>query len=272
MARRAAYVNDQIKQPEHVLNLDCGDFLSGGREIDSIKADFLLKGFSKLNIDAINVGERDFMLGPQWILDIQKKYELPFISANVYFPDSSRRFLDPYIIRKFKEVKTNDARINSVKVGIFGVVLNRPVLVYSKHTPKLITTDPFRETEKVLRELKGKCDVVIALAHLPSNELHDFRNRFPDIDLIIGGHSFYNEIIADSTGLGTLIETGSKGQFVGNIEMILDKDRKSVQVNAFNQSLELDMPQDPDLKTLEEESEEAIRRFYDARTKQQSIH
>ncbi len=272
LARRAAYIKDQTQEPTHVLNLDCGDFLSGGREIDSIKAEYLVKAFEQLKLDAINVGERDFMLGPQLLLDIKKKYDLPLISANVYYPDSAKRFLAPYIVRKFKGFKTDGLAMNSVSVGVFGVVVKRPVLVYSKFTPSLITTDPFKETERVLKELKGKCDVIIALAHLPSNELKDFQDRFPEIDLIIGGHSFYNEIVTDSTGLAALVQTGSKGQYVGDIELKLNKKNQIEQINAINKAIDIDIPLDPDLKILEEESDKAIRDYYESKTKIQHVN
>lgn len=257
---------------EHVLKVDCGDFLSGGRPIDSIKSQFMIKGYAKLEMDAINVGERDFMLGPQVLIDAKEQYDLPLISANVYYPDMSKRFLDPYVIVKSKAVKRNNKKIRSLKIGIFGVMLKRPILVYSKFTPKLITTDPFEETEKVLSELKGKCDIVIALAHLNSMDLQKFKMKFKEIDLIIGGHSFYSEIITDSTDYASIVQTGSKGQYVGNIELKLNKRNEIIDFNAHNKSLEIDMAESPELKTIENDYDEAVRMYYDARQNRHSSH
>ena len=40
--------------------------------------------------DAINLGERDFIYGTRFVLEMQDKYQIPFVSANVYEVDSGK--------------------------------------------------------------------------------------------------------------------------------------------------------------------------------------
>ena len=76
LARRATYIKDHFSEQNYTLILDSGDFIGGRNEWDKLKAQYLLRGLSDLNYDAINLGERDFMLGSQFLLEMKEKYNI----------------------------------------------------------------------------------------------------------------------------------------------------------------------------------------------------
>jgi len=235
---------------EHQLVLDCGDFVGGSRPLDRIKAKNLLKGMMLAGYDVVNLGERDFLQGPQFLLDMKEQHGIPFISANIFHEDSTTRFTEPYLIKKLEGKQVDDNITDDIKVGIFGLAIKRARLVYNDHKPQLIVKDPIETAQEMVRELEGKCDLIIALAHLPSNQLHDLKNEVRGIDIIIGGHSFSRIQGPFMQGQAILLEPGSKGQAVGEIAIQLDKDKKIVSGESKNVLLKEEIVNDPGFDEL----------------------
>ncbi len=218
--------------------------------MDELNARYLLKGMQQIQTDAINLGERDFLLGPEFILKMKKEYEIPFISANIFYPDSTTRFVEPYVIKKFKSKETGGKKIGSLTVGIFGLVLNRPTLIYQNQEPKLITRDPIVVAREIVDELEDKCDLIVVLAHLPTNQLHELTTQIKGIDIIIGGHAFgrtQSNFVPDTP---IILESGSKGQYAGDIRIELNKEKSMVSADLKNVSLDKQFADAPSFAKL----------------------
>ncbi|MHB8076529.1 metallophosphoesterase family protein [Desulfosporosinus fructosivorans] len=98
----------------------------------------------------------DFNYGYQRLLELDAMTNFPILSANIQTTDG-KRLLTPYIIKD----------VEGIKIGIFG--LTTPETTYKTH-PKnvegLTFVDPVEEAKVIVAELKGKLDVIVALAHL----------------------------------------------------------------------------------------------------------
>lgn len=203
-----------------------------------------------LNYDAINLGERDFLQGTKYLLDAKKELDLPFISANVYYPDSTTRFTEPYIIKKFKAKRYGDIKVSGVTVGIFGVLMRRHTLIYQKDEPRLVTTDPFKAAAVVVEELKQKCDVIIALAHMSSSQINKLLDNVSGIDVVIGGHDYMRRANSANAQNVMVVQTGTKGQYLGDTMVNLDKDKKVVSSNGQIMTLDKTIKNDPEINEL----------------------
>lgn len=238
-------MKDHTSGRDHLLILDCGDFSGGSTEKDKLKAKYLLQGLSELKYDAINLGERDFLLGPNFLLAMKKKYGLPFISANVFYSDSEKHFTEPYIIIKLEGHKFGDIKIESLKIGIFGVMMNRSKLVFKNDEPKLITKEPIIIAEKIVKELKGKCDLIIALAHLNSSQINNLIMSVKGIDIVIGSHDYMRKVEESTINNVIVVQTGYKGQNIGDLKVNLDNNKKVVSFDGEIVALEEKIQDDP---------------------------
>ena len=140
---------------EHLLVLDSGDFIGGRGKQELLKGEFLLKALSQMKYDVINLGERDFLQGFQFLTDMKDKYNLPFISANVFQPDGKTPVFPSHIIKKLKGFQYGDTFIPPVQVGIFGVTMYRSQLTYDENDPKLVVGDPIEAAKKVVDEINS---------------------------------------------------------------------------------------------------------------------
>ena len=68
---------------ETILTIDAGNYSAGIGKYNILRTEYLLNGLMKMGYDAINLGYRDFLNGPQYIIEMKKKYKIPFVSANV---------------------------------------------------------------------------------------------------------------------------------------------------------------------------------------------
>ena len=80
-------------------------------ESTKLKADVIAKIYRHIGIDAVNVGELDLVLGVGFLKELEKKYDFPFISANL-MDDANTPIFKRYVVKK----------VNGKKVGIFGLM------------------------------------------------------------------------------------------------------------------------------------------------------
>jgi len=248
--------------------LDCGDFVSGSGEINELKTKYVLQAMSMIKYDAINLGERDFMFGPQLLSTLQKEYNLPFVAANIYQIDLENRFTNPYIIKELEGKKVGDAKINPIKVGIFGILLNRSTLVYRDYLPKLTTKNPIQIAEEIVKELEKKCDIVIALAHLTTPEIEELATKVNGIDVIIGGHDFYKKSTPYEVNGAIILLTGAKGQYVGDLKIYLDLKKNIISYDGQVVELGAQFPEDPAFQEIDANYEKAYTQMMEEKYKQ----
>ncbi len=201
-----------------------------------------------MKYDAINLGERDFLQRVSFLVDEQHK--LPFISANIFHPDGKTLFFPPYIIKKLNGFKHKGKMIPAIKVGIFGIVFKRLQIVIDKNEPQLVVGDPMEAAKKAVAELKDKCDLIIALAHIRYPQLKTLAETVKGIDVIIGCHDPIYRPEPEIFGDTIVIIGGNTGQYIGDLQLEFDKDKKIINHNGRVVSLNKNIKNDPDLAKL----------------------
>lgn len=174
-----------------------------------------------MNYDAITLGERDFLHGTNFLLDLQKELKLPFVSANIFYEENNKPVFSPFIIKKLKNFRHGDTTIPEVSVGIFGVMLYRNQLIFDKGEPNLIVGDPIEAAKKVVAEMKDKCDIIVCLAHLRYNELQPFAEAVPEVDVLLAGHDPVMRMEPMKIHESIALAGGNKGQYVGDLRLII---------------------------------------------------
>ncbi|MGX9725815.1 MAG: bifunctional metallophosphatase/5'-nucleotidase [Candidatus Electronema sp. VV] len=137
----------------------------------------IVAAMNALGLDYITFGNHEFDIKKEQFHERLKESQFKWISSNCFDQDGKAfpAVLDSKIIE-----------VQGVKVGIFGVTLDSNKADYVSYK------DPFVIAQEKIAELRPKTDVLIALTHLSFQDDIALANRFPELDLILGGHEHEN--------------------------------------------------------------------------------
>jgi len=216
-------VKQQKEKDRSVLIVDAGDLFfeketipENIRSAAKLKAEFVVEAYNRIGCDALNVGERDLVLGLPFLKELEKRAKFPFVSANLTGKDNALLF-KPYLIK----------RVGQVNVGIFGIMGDTAQIaaLVKKHSGgAVLIQDAVEAAANVIRELHGKTDLIVALTHQNVGRDWVVARRVRGIDVIIGGHDKQKVLephIADNT---RIVQAGEKGQYLGQMEVSVQLD------------------------------------------------
>ena len=230
--------------------MDSGDFIGRRGDRARLDAEYTIKALTKIKYDVINIGERDFLQRVDFLTSMQRGQAAPFISANIFKPDGKTLLFPPYVIKKLKGFKHDGKKIPTLKVGIFGIVFKRLQIVIDKNEPQLIVGDPLEAAKKIVDELKNKCDIIIALAHIRYPQIKTLAQTVEGIDVIIGCHDPIYRPNTERFGETIALIGGSKGQYIGDLALYFDKNKKIVSHSGGAFLLDKNIKDDPEIVKL----------------------
>ncbi len=180
----ATVVNQVRSRHKNVLLLDAGDLNTGRAESNLFKAVPDIVGFNYLGYDAMTLGNHEFD-NPFAILRKQERLaRFPFLSANIRSANADL-LVRPYVVKRF----------DGFTVGILGLTLRETKGIgYPDHVKDLVFEDEVKAARRLVKVLKNKADIVIALVHLGIWD-HETKGskrlaaKVQGIDLIIDGHT-----------------------------------------------------------------------------------
>lgn len=214
-AKIATLVTEYKKQNANTLVVDAGDTFHGQTIATLVRGESIAKIMNTSGYDAMTAGNHDFNYGYQRLVELSKMLNFPVLIANVRNQADNTRLFNPYIIKE----------VAGVKVGIFG--LATPETTYKTH-PKnvegLIFTDPVKEAQAVVAELKTKADVIIALTHLGTDVASTdtstkLAREVAGIDIIVDGHSHTIMETGTTVGGTLIVSTGEYDKNLGVVEL-----------------------------------------------------
>jgi Cytochrome c554 and c-prime len=194
LLQRATFLAEGRKSREVVL-ADAGGAPGGASDYDRCKFDFILSGERLMGLSAHNLGGPELALGVAYLERLAQEQKAPLISANV------RDRAGHLIAEPFRTVSAGGRRI-----ALLGVV-----------SPKFQTRethidDPKEAILTTLPLLKD-CDVTVALAYLPEDELRQLAAALPEVDLIIGGPTGQS-LPLERVGASLVGSATNKGKFL----------------------------------------------------------
>lgn len=196
-----------VKQQHPDILLDAGDMFTGALVSDAFYGESVMAVMNRMGYRASILGNHEFDYGLKTMRDRVRQARFPVLSANVVLP--------------FDDVgKTRVVPIKGIRIGIVGLTTEEtPTTTHPKNVKGVQFLDVVRTLEQVLPALQKTSDFVIVLGHLtPAEELRVAR-AFPEIKLIVSGHS-HTELqkpIHENNAL--IVRTGSFGRFVGRVDL-----------------------------------------------------
>jgi 2',3'-cyclic-nucleotide 2'-phosphodiesterase (5'-nucleotidase family) len=231
-------VKDLRESQKGVLVLDSGDLLfkkymnpiqenelKGMKE----KAQLIVESFNLTGYDAIGIGDDDLTLGKEFLLEISKKANFPFLSSNLLNEASGKVLFQSSLIKE----------INGLRIGIFSLL--SPDLFTGPSDPRkkgLTIRQPIEVAQAMVKELKPKADLIILLSHLGYVKDIEMAQTVRGINIIVGGHSGINLVYPPVMKDTMILQTASRGMFGARLDLFFYNNEPIFYNSATKISLE----------------------------------
>lgn len=211
--------------------VDAGDAIQGANLVTLSKGDAAIDILNGLGLETVVMGNHEFDYGTEQLNKLYKKASFPMISSNV-FDKNGKLLYKPYIIKEIK----------GKKIAFIGITT--PETTYKSHpdnTKGLKFEEPVDIAKKMVKELKGKADIFVALAHLGDEVGEkdytsiDLAKKVPELTLIIDGHSHSTYPEGKLVNGVMIVSAGEKTKNVG-IVTINPENIKEVKATLFTKA------------------------------------
>lgn len=183
MPKMAAIVDSLRAIDKSLMVISAGDNRTGNpvNDMYSDPSYPMIALMNQIGFDCSAFGNHEFDSGQQGLARNINESVFPYLCANIFADQELGIQYKPYM---FFDVK-------GVKVCILGVVEAEFNGIPSTH-PNNVRGIRFSPAEEAIRKylwLRDECDVFILLSHIGYDEDVEVAKKFPQFDLIIGGHS-----------------------------------------------------------------------------------
>ena len=217
----AAAVKAAKAENPATLWLDAGDTVHGMPMINVTKGEGMVPLLNAAGLDAMVPGNHDFNYGQAQLRKLAKEMKFPVLCANLVEKETGKQVFPGYKIYK----------LHGLKVAVFG--LSTPECAY-KSSPANVEglefLNPVDKAREMVKKLRPKCDVLIALMHMGLDESSEFTSEriareAPGIDLIVDGHSHTTLPEGMQVGDTLIVQTGWHEHSLGKVKIEVDKHR-----------------------------------------------
>lgn len=195
----------------------------------SEKAQLMIESFNLMGYDAIGIGDDDLTLGKEFLLEISKKANFPFLSSNLFDEASGKNLFQLSLIKQ----------VHGLRIGIFSLL--SPDIFPNSSDPRkkgLNIRPPIETAQTMVKELKPKTDLIILLSHLGYAKDIELAQSVQGINIIVGGHTGINLVYPLAIKNTIILETASRGMFGARLELLFHNHEPIFYNSATKVSLE----------------------------------
>lgn len=244
IVRWATFIKKNIQDAPINLILDSGYFVSIQSNVKNLKTEYMAKSMSEMKYDAINLSEKDISaIDKNILLNLGKKYRLPFVSANIFHLKSMELLTRPYIIKSFRQ------RNKEIKIGILG--LSQQTIMEKQG---LIIKEPISIAKEIVDELKDKCALIIAITQLTKEESVALAKEVTGINIIICDRfARSQDRLTNKVGNTLLLQASSKANDATAIKLYINEKGEIISFEEKFAVLEENIPYDAEIDKINKE-------------------
>ena len=185
-----------------------GDFLSPSVASSIFKGEQMVAALNAAGLDLATFGNHEFDFGIDVLRQRIRESRFVWLNSNVVERDGQPMAgTVPYLVREF----------NGVRVGLIGLCLTTGEIKRDL-LGGLQLLDPYESAAKYLPVLRQeKVDAIVAITHLTLAEDQVLVDRFPEIDVVIGGHEHVPVTLTQNRTL--ISKAGAEAEFVARIDL-----------------------------------------------------
>ncbi len=225
----------RAENPNNLL-VDNGDTFQGTLISHANQGNSIIKCLNALGYNIWNLGNHEFDWGIDVLSENLKRFSGKIINANLHWSGTTPspfKKVQPFVIENIK----------GIKIAFIG--LNHPGIPFWSRNfliKKTVIEDPVVALLRVMPEvIAEKPDAIILIMHSGYNEetheletkLKEVLNTFPDIDVVIGGHT-HTTVPNIMFGKTLYTQAGYYGIVLGDLQLTFDSEtRKLIQKKAI---------------------------------------
>ena len=210
LARVASIKKQLAAAGRNTLLMIGGDFLSSSVASTVFKGEQMIDALNATGLDVATLGNHEFDFGVDLLNTRMHQAKWDWVIANIIDRHTNAIVggARPYVIR----------RVGGLRVGILGLCLVEESMRSPTVRDRLELVDPLDAAAKYLPQMEGEgVDVIVALTHLNFATDRALAARFPEIDVIVGGHEHYP--ITAVEGRTLISKAGSEARYVARIDV-----------------------------------------------------
>jgi hypothetical protein len=174
------------------------------------KANLIIDSLNLMGYDALAIGDDDLSLGKEFLSEMSRTANFPFLSTNVIDEATGKPLFQTHLIKE----------ISGLKIGIFSLLA--PDTFPNPYDPRrkgLMLRSPTETAQAIVKELQPKTDLIILLSHLGYPKDVELSQTVPGIHLIVGGHSGVNLPNPPILKTAMILQMAPKGLYGGRLDL-----------------------------------------------------
>lgn len=257
-SRVTGYFKDKATQRkernESYWTVDIGDHVD---RVNPIAEAFMGKAnvelLNQADYDIVTLGNNEGMtLSHEDLYELYDEAHFDVVCANLHSMRENPAWLNSTV-----HVESS----HGVKIGVIG--LTAPFNDFYELLDWHISS-PIPTLANYIEDLKESTDIIVLLSHLGLSEDQELAKTFPDIDLIIGGHTHHLLRTGEEVNNTLITAAGKHCQFVGEVILTWDHERKQlVHKEAYTTDithLPKDLPTEQHLLELNRQAQTYLNR------------
>ncbi len=243
---------DSLKAHDRAfVHLDLGDF----SRIDDATGDYLTRviwdAYKTMDVRAVALGPRELS---SWTVyqEMIGEGSIPVVSSNV----TMRRDGTEIPVGN----RTLILEVNGIKLGLFSMMGGTEFATARiPHGWDFGFHDPFTAAAGIVRELQGEADVVVLMSQMSRQDTDRLIQSVPGIDVALYGNRPSWQQTATRIGDTIVNQTGTRGQHLGRLVLIVDPKGEVIDFGSQNASLGRDFPDNPGMREIADEATRTVR-------------
>ncbi len=272
IARRATMAKrireERGRQGIAVWMIDAGDFSDGTAFSSEYHGEADVAAMNAAGYDFGAIGNHEFNHTLPQLKKLLGMFRYPVICANVKERSTGALIAPASVIRE----------VGSLKLGLFGLV-TRSGSDYPAARDALTILDEIETARSMVRELRPKVDIIIAISHCGDEMDRKIAEAVPDIDVIVGGHSHSRlpmghmvwrsaDLKQGNANRVVVVQAHQWGGELGRLDLLFTRDSAGVwhveQPRPQLVAITPDIPEDPEVSGIVEKYWEPIAPRYGA--------
>ncbi len=229
----------------------------------SEKAHLIIESFNLMGYHALGIGDDDLAFGKEFLFEISKKANFPFLSSNLLDEASGKTLFHSFLIKE----------INGLRIGLFSLL--SPDFFSGPSQPRkkgVIFRSPVETAQDMVKELKPKTDLIILLSHLGYGTDMELAQNVQGINIIVGSHNGINLIYPPIIKNTIILQNPSRGMYGARLDLsfynnepmfynsatLISNEKKLNRITQRLSSSELPEAEKTQLQKTKEEMERAL--------------
>lgn len=227
---------------DQVLTFDAGDFMDRSHPLtDATDGQANIQLMNDFHYDAITIGNNEGISNPHWVLErLFDHANFPVVLANLREEDESQ----PHWATSYRILTSK----KGTRIALIGLTAAYPMTYGPNHwhVKMLSTVMP-----GLLKKLEDRYDVLIMLTHIGLPMDIWLAKHYPQIDLIVGGHTHTLLEKGRRIGHTWITQTGKWGRYIGDIQLQLNEQHQVISIQPQTVATADLLAEDGDQETIQ---------------------